>query len=236
MMANDNDKDVAELIAQAENHFENQRNRQSLEAWLSVLELDSTHYRALHETSLLYNIMGYQFEDEETSMEYYNKALHHAEQALEHHPDHDESHYVYSIALGRLGDKSPPRTRVRYANLIKEHAEIALELNPEHAGAWHVLGVWHHNAANLNLAERTGVRMLGGLPPSSNEEAEEAFKRAIELDSQTIVFYHDFAKFYMDWGKKQKAKSILQQAVTMEPKIEGDEKFLDNSKNMLANL
>lgn len=234
-MAHDHD-DVDNLIRQAESYYNDQKNREALDTYLSVLEIEPTHYKGLHKTSLLYNMIGYQFEDEDEQMRYYRLAEKYAKLALKHHPDKDESHYVYGIALGRISDKTKPRTRVKIASLVKEHGEKTLELNPRHAGAWHLLAVWHHNAANLNLAERTAVRVLGGLPDASNIEAEEAFKKAIELDDGVIIFYLDFARFYNEIGEEKKAKQMLNKAVTIKPKVDGDERFLEESKNMLASL
>ncbi|MEX2403671.1 MAG: hypothetical protein WD625_06025 [Balneolales bacterium] len=228
--------DIDILIQKAETYFLDQKNREALDMYLSVLDIDATNYEALHNTSLLYNMEGFQFDDEDERMKYYKLAESYAERALEHHPDKDESHYVYSIALGRIADKSSARNRVKAAKAIKEHGEKALELNPEHAGAWHLLAVWHHNAANLNFAERTAVRLLGGLPDASNEKAEEAFNKAIALDDETIIFYRDFARFYDEVGKKQKAEQMLNKVVTLEPKVEGDEKILEESREMLSSI
>lgn len=235
-MAKNIDDDVEFLIQKAESHFLDKKSRAALEAYLSVLEIEPAHYVALHKTSLLYNMIGFQLDDENDRMTYYRLAESYARAALEHHPEKAESHYVYSIALGRIADKSSTRARVQVAASIKEHGEKALELNPNHAGAWHLLGVWHHNAANLNFAERTAVRLLGGLPEASNKQAEEAFYKAIELDSENIIFYLDFAKFYKEIGQKNKARQMLSKAVATEPKVDGDEMFLEQSREMLASF
>ncbi|MEX0778147.1 MAG: tetratricopeptide repeat protein [Balneolales bacterium] len=234
-MAQDSD-DIEALVNQAQAHYVDKQNEEALEDYLKVLEIEPTHYEALHKTSLLYNMIGFQLEDEDEQHENYKLAKKYGELAVEHHPDKDESHYVYSIAVGRITDFSSSRERVRLAPVIKEHGEKAIEINPEHAGAWHLLAVWHHNASNLNFAERTAVRVLGGLPDSSNERAEKAFKKAIALDNETIIFYLDFARFYEDMGEDEKAKQMLNKAVALEPKIEGDEKYLKESKDMLASL
>ncbi|MEX0686466.1 MAG: hypothetical protein WD267_04675 [Balneolales bacterium] len=230
------DNDINELIRNAESHYKNKRNNKALESFLHVLELDSTNYTALHRVSLLYNMIGFQFEDEDQQMDHYIKAKDYAEKALQYHEGKPEAHYVYSIATGRISKKSRPRTRVGYANEIKKHAEKALELNPDHAGAWHVLGVWHHEASTLNFAERTAVRMFGGLPEASKEKAEEAFNKAISLDNNNILFYLDFAKFYEEMGSDEQAINMLEKAVALEPQRDGDEKHLEISKNFLASL
>ena len=228
--------DTEELLQKGENHFKELENRAALDAFLGVLEVDSTNYHALHRTSLLYNLIGHQFEDEDDRMEHYGKAKRYAESALAHHEGKPEAHYVYSIAIGRIADKQAPRTRVGYASEIKSHAEKVLELNPDHAGAWHVLGVWHHQASTLSFGERTAVRMLGGLPPASKKEAEEAFEKAVELDRSNILFHLDYAKFHKDVGNKDRAIEMLEKAVALQPQVDGDEKFLETSKDMLASL
>ena len=49
--------------------------------------------------------------------------------------------------------------------------------------------------------------------PLRNREAEESFKKAIELDPSKVDYYIDLGNFYMQHGLRLRAQSVLREAI-----------------------
>lgn len=206
------------LLVKADSLYDNFVEKEALEAYKLLLQQDSLNYEALWRSSFLYSRIGNRQQEKETQREYFNQAKSLVEKALEVDSTDAQSHYVMSVAMGRMALISGARDRVAASREIKRHVDRALAFDSTHAGAWHVLGRWHFKVANLSFVERLAANTLfGGIPgDASNNKAAEAIERAIELNDDYVLYYHDLAMVYDEMGNKQKAIQACQSALKKE--------------------
>lgn len=202
-----------------------------------VLEREPDNMEALWKLSLLYSKAGHRLErrtEKDLMMDHYREAEELADACVTLYPDQAECHYVMAVAVGRISDISRARDRVRASRRIKEHVDRTLELDPEHRGAWHLLGVWHSSVANTSGTEKFAAGVLyGGIPKGSNEEAEEALKKAVELDPENILFNLDLARHYLRVDRKEEAIELLERIRNMEIRDMDDPANLERVERLL---
>ncbi len=214
------------------------RDREALDAFKSVLEIDENHYEALWNVVMLNTSIGYRQDSSSDEEAHYDEAFRYAEQLIELYPDSAGSHFAYSAAVGRKAQSVGARERIRLSTEIREHAEKAVELDPNYSRAWNVLGNWHHRAANLSRLERFAANALfGGAPEgASNEKAREAFQKAMEIDPHFTLYYHDKAEFLLTIGEETRARRIIRQGLELDIVTSDDELWKENMREMLSGL
>ncbi|MDR8390325.1 hypothetical protein NC796_04175 [Aliifodinibius sp. S!AR15-10] len=223
-------------LSRADSLYDNFDEAEALELYTSILNHNPDNYTALWRTSFLYSRIGYRLEGEQ-QRSYYDRAIALAKRALNVDSTDTQSNFVASVALGRKAMVSGARERVEASRDIKKYAERAIQLDSTNAGAWHVLGRWHFKVANLNFVERLAANTLfGGIPKASETKAMRSIEKAIELNSENILYYYDLARIYKHLGKDQQAIGTCQKALKKEPMTPDDPKWLDKCRNLLNAL
>lgn len=229
---------VRQLEIRADSLYGQFSEVKALEIYNRILELDSLHFRALWRSSFLYSRIGYRQEEKDQKIEYYNRALERAELALQVDDNHSQSNFVMAVALGRKALVSKARKRVAASREIKRYGERAIRLDSTNAGAWHVLGRWHHEVSNLGFFERLAANTLyGGIPKGASEEkAADYIEKAIELKPDIILYYYDLARVYKDMGKKDRAVQLCREGIRREPKTPDDPVIIHDCKALMNEL
>jgi FimV-like protein len=230
--------EIEQMIKEAEQKVEELDEETALSIYKEVLEKDSEHYEALWNASLLTTRKYYRKSDEDLQIEGYQKALEIAETVAELYPDKGHSHYVYAVAKGRLADLKGTRDMIEASHDIEDRIEKAVELIPDYAPVWHLYGVWHSDIATVNRAERTAARLVSeGLPDDAEEDkAEKYLKKSIDMMPESILFRVDLAKHYMEIDENDKAREVLEEAASMEPKMMDDDDKKEEAKELLEEL
>ena len=140
-------------------------------------------------------------ESEERKRELGEKALAYAKRAVAADPGNAKAQLSVAICYGRLVSLVGARTKVEYSRLIKEHAEIALKIDPTDSYAWHVLGVWNYEIAQMGGMTRAVVKVVyGGMPAASNEEAIRLFRKAVELAPERVSHHAELGRAFLAQG------------------------------------
>lgn len=227
------------IASKAADYFKEAKEEEALQSYLKVLEKDPEHFDALWHTALLYARIGFRMGSQKEKENYYKRSLNFAEKTLELYPDKGYSHFVYAVAQGRISDISGSDTRIQKSYIVKEHADKAVELLPDYGPAWHLLGIWNSEIANIGSAQRFAAGIFSkGIPEgASNKKAEEYIKKALELKpDQAIRFKFDLARHYDRSGQKQKAIDTLKQVLQESPQNQIDEWNLQRAKKLLQDL
>jgi len=209
------------------------------EAYLQALELDSTSYEAAwkagREVTEVANKLPKDMKDEKEAK--FAKAVALCEHAIALNPDGWEGHFEQSVALGRLALFRGKKEKIKLSKRIKEEVDKAIELNPEADLAYHVLGRWHQNIANLSGFEKFFANtFLGDLPPATNEESASAFLRAVEIDPAHIEHHLELARTYKYMGEKELARQYLQNVLDLPAIDEDDAEFKKEAEELLEKL
>jgi tetratricopeptide (TPR) repeat protein len=162
----------------------------------------------------------------------------HALKAKELEPGNAEVRLTVGIAAGRLAFyTSDPRRKMELSQVTRNEALEAVKLRPRYALAWHVLGRWHYELANLNgwlrmLAET----IYGRLPPASNEEAVRHLQKAVELEPNNAIFHAELGRAYLAVGRKDEAKRELLKSLTLPQRNRDDAEAQSRAKQALRGL
>jgi tetratricopeptide (TPR) repeat protein len=165
------------------------------------------------------------------------KARELCERAIRINPKGWEGHFRLSVAFGRLALFRGGKEKINLAKAVRAQVDTALVLNPQADLAWHVLGRWHQDLANLNWALRAVAKVIfGGVPPGSNDEAVAAFQKAIAINPAHIEHHLELGRTYKIMGKKDLARASFQKAVDLPASEEDDADFKAEAKELAAKL
>lgn len=225
-------------MAKADSLFENYDEEKALAAYNNILDEDPDNLSALWHASLLYSRIGNRLNDEDEEKEYFNNAKDLAQRALDVDSTSAEANFVMAVAMGRMALIVGAKERVAASRDIKKFADRALEADAEHAGAWHVLGRWNYEIANLNFAERLAANVLfGGIPEgASTEKAVEHISKAIDLNPKFILYYYDLAKAYEELGEDEKAIKACRDGLNQPTLVPGDEDIKEDCRELIDDL
>jgi tetratricopeptide (TPR) repeat protein len=148
----------------------------------------------------------------------------HALKAKKLDPANAEVRLTVGIAAGRLAFySSDPKLKLELSQVTRDEAEQAVKLRPRYALAWHVLGRWHYEMANLNaLLRLLAESIYGRLPPASNEEAVRHLEKAVELEPNVAIFHAELGRAYLGVGRKDEAKRELLKSLSLPQRNRDD--------------
>jgi len=169
------------LIKKGDKFYDQFNNEEALQQYQLAYEADTSNCEALWKLARAHVDVG-EVADEAGQKQHYYAAEKFARKAIAVCPDNSDAHLELAIAVGRVALMEGGKKKVSLSKEVKFEAEKALELDPQNDIAHHVLARWHREVANLSGFLKMFAKILyGGLPPASNEEAIEHFKKAIEI-------------------------------------------------------
>ncbi|KAA6431950.1 tetratricopeptide repeat protein [Rufibacter glacialis] len=203
------------LLWEANQLFREYKDAEALEKYETLLASYPKVEEALVKASIVCGRIGSRFQDDTRKGLYFQKAFGYAQKALEVDSLAAEPNYVMALSLNNLCQTISLKDRLVQLSLIKTYLDKALTQDPKHAGAWHLKGRWAFRVANLSFAERSANKLLTQfpLPTSTNIEAIEAFKKAIELEPSNLLFYYDLARVQREADQSSECVSTLQRAL-----------------------
>lgn len=228
-------QDINILIKEAARLEAIPNEKASFQKYKEVLKHSPTNLEALNKCSELCSRIG-QRETTNTRLreEYYTAAKIYAETALKIDPANSEANCVMAIALGRSSMSKSGKEKIVTAKEIKKHLDISLRSDPQNFKAWHVLGRWHYEISNLNVLERSLVKLLyGGLPPASIQQSIYAFERSRAITPGFILNYLEMAKAYKDNDNKEKAIAYLRTMLMLPDQTEDDPAIKEKGRKLL---
>jgi tetratricopeptide (TPR) repeat protein len=165
------------------------------------------------------------------------RAVDYAEQAKAADPGNAEARLCLAICYGRAALLEPPSRRMEYSARIKGEAEAAVRLDPSLDNAWHVLGRWNYELANLNPALRfVAEGIFGRFPAASNERAAECFEKAIALQPRRVIHHGELGRTYAALGRKDEARAELKRSLDLPSRDKDDDESKARARQALAAL
>lgn len=209
----------------------------AIETYKEVLSNDPDNFEALWNISVLHSTVGFRQEKEEMQETYFNEAINYAEKALKLYPDEGLSYYAMAVAKGRIAELQGTRDKIRLSHEVQAYIQKAVDMLPDHALSWHLYGVWQSEVANVGRAERFAANFISqGIPDASNDLAEEYLKKASDLSPGNVLIRYDLAKHYVRSGQKEKAIPVLEELITMEPKLKDGKRHISEARELLNDL
>ncbi len=215
------------------------RHRQFRESLAVLSELrDARPYNVevLYRLAFTWSDLGKAAESEHQSREFYQQSLNVAEEAVEADSASAWAHFAVAVAQGRLTFNAGVRERVERSRAVKAHAEQALALDSTLAGAYHVRGRWHREAADLNFVLRAVVSAIyGGLPNASIDQAVRDFQTAIDLEDR--AYHHlELGKTYLVLDRPTAAREQFRKAIAVPHADPFDPEYKQEARRLLDAL
>ena len=210
--------------------------RESL-AVLSELRNGRPHnVEVLYRLAFTWSDLGKAADSERQSREFYQQSLAVAQQAVQVDSTSAWAHFAVSVAQGRLTFNAGARERVERSRAVKAHAERAIALDSTLAGAYHVRGRWHREAADLNFVLRAIVSAIyGGLPGASIDQAVCDFQMAIELEKR--AYHHlELGKTYLALDRPEAAQKQFREAIAAPRADPFDPEYKQEARRLLDAL
>ncbi len=155
--------------------------------------------------------------------EIYRQAESHARRCIELEPSKAEGHTWLAAALGNRALFVGGKTRILLANEIKKELDLALALRRDDDATWSILGSYYFTVGSVSWFERQMASIfLESIPEGGFEESEAAFLRAIEISPETPRHRFELGKLYLDWGREQEGKRMLESALRLPITAAGD--------------
>ena len=228
---------VAELMRQGDAFDAKLDNAHALESYLQAEKLGAIDPDTLTHIARQYALLMNDTPSDDEQRRLGEKALEYSKRAVATNPSHAKSVLSVAICYGRLIRFQDTRTKVEYSHFVKEYAERALKLDPTDSYAWHVLGAWNYELAQMGPLSRAFVKMVyGGMPPASNEEAERLFRKAMELAPERVSHHAELGRTLAVLGRKDEARLELNKALSLPSCEKDDPESKKRAMETLAHL
>jgi tetratricopeptide (TPR) repeat protein len=228
---------VAKYMALGDELADKWDHQGAANAYLEVLKYDPDNYRALWKAGDEYTEIADKSDVKHQKESMFSQAKTLCEKAIAVNPDGWEGHFRLAVALGRLALFRGGKEKIRLSKRVKAEGDTAVILNPEADLAYHLLGRWHQNIANLSGFLKFFAKVLyGGVPPGTNEEAVALFQKAIEINPEHIEHHIELARTYEFMGKKELMREPLEKALSLPVNEEDDPTFKKEAEEMLKKL
>jgi tetratricopeptide (TPR) repeat protein len=229
--------DVADLLKQGDAYDAKLDNAHALESYLQAEKLGATDPDTLTHIARQYALLMNDTESEQEQRRLGERALEYSKRAVATNPEHAKSLLSVAICYGRLIRFQDTRTKVEYSRFVKEYADRALKLDPTDSYAWHVLGAWNYELAQMGAFSRAFVKVAyGGMPAASNEEAERLFRKAVALAPDRVSHHAELGRTLAVLGRKNEARLELNKALSLPSREKDDAESKKRAAETLAHL
>ena len=228
-----NAQDFQTVVLEAQQCEAKMNEQAALEKFKLANKLQPSNILPLVKCSELYSRIGFRIEDKNRKDFYYASAKNYALAALKLQPTNSDANCCVAMALGRIIINKRGSEQISIVRDIKYYATQAIKYNPENYKAWHVLGRWHYELAQLNFIEKTAVKLFyGGLPDFSLQASIEAFEKCLKIQPLFLLNYMELAKSYEANDQQEKAVKILKEMMRF-PDATEDDKFIKKQAEAL---
>ncbi|MBC7536615.1 MAG: hypothetical protein H7258_13070, partial [Ferruginibacter sp.] len=100
--------------------------------------------------------------------------------------------------------------------------------------AWHVLGKWNYEVANLSSLERGFAKIFfGNVPEGSLKNSIAAYEKARSINPNFALNYLELARSYQKDNNKQKAIVLLKIMLPLPVQTEDDPRIKKDALSLL---
>jgi tetratricopeptide (TPR) repeat protein len=229
------DLSVSNLLSTGELHEKNGETPDALKAYEAADKLSPNNTDILDRLAKMYCDSMQTAPDKATKKALAEKALACALSGLKVSPESPKAHVCVAVCYAKNFPFSDNQTKVNYSREVKAEAEKAIALDPKYDIAYHMLGRWNYEVANMNFFVKTLVRIAyGGLPKASNQMAIDNFKKAIELAPDRIIHHLQLARMYHITSQEPLVPDELKKSAALTPVDKDDKASQDIAKKILA--
>jgi tetratricopeptide (TPR) repeat protein len=231
-------KEVTALITEGDKYsteaFDNQK---ALDSFLKAAKLAPADDDVLWRISRSYVDIGEHMpsatkEEKEKQLEFYQKSLDYAEQAVKANPSNAMAYTRRAIANGRVALFMGIWNSISLVKQVKADCEKAIQMNPSEPAAYYVLARTH-----AKLCEKPKmIRWPLGLSWANLDEAVQYYEKSISLRPSFIMYRLDAARTYIEREEFAKAKDQLTKIQSLPTEDEDDNQFRKEAKELYEKI
>jgi tetratricopeptide (TPR) repeat protein len=160
-----------------------------------------------------------------------------ARSAVKLNPDDSKGHAYLAVALGRLALYEGGKRKVELAGEVKKEAERAIRRSDKEDVAYHVLGVWNREMADLNWLLCKFAQMLyGKLPSASLDDAIHDLESAVQIAPPRVPHRVELGITMISARRWQEANDNLEKALAMPKTWVTDEYYWNLARQNLTRV
>lgn len=229
------DKSWQELFAQGEQAEQAGETRRALELFLSAEKTAPPESEFYIKIAKQYSDLIFESKDSAEQKRFAEACLTYSRRAVAANTNNARAHLSVAVGLAKNFPYLDNQTRVDYSREIKARTEKAIELNPQEDVAYHMLGRWHFEVANMNPFVKGLAKLLyGSLPKGTYELAAANFQKAAELAPGRIIHRHELARVWLKQRKRDEAIKELRLCLTLTPMDRDDREAQQSARRQLV--
>ncbi len=148
-----------------------------------------------------------------------------------------EGHTWLAAALGYIALGEGAHRQAQISSEILVETNLALRLNTMDDAALSIRGSVFRALGNVGWLKREIASLLfGGVPSGGYDEAEAALRQAIALAPDVMRHSYELGVLYLDWGRPDDARRVLEQALAMPIRVAIDRPRREKIKLFLSRL
>lgn len=148
-----------------------------------------------------------------------------------------EGHTWLAAALGYIALGEGAHRQAEITREILAETARALQLDPRDDAALSIRGSVFRALGNVSWVKRQVATILfGGVPSGGFEEAEASLREAIALAPDVMRHSYELGVLYLDWGRPDDARRVLEQALSMPVRVAIDNPRREKIKVFLSRL
>ncbi|WP_460172566.1 hypothetical protein [Thermus sp. FJN-A] len=169
----------------------------------------------------------YQAQGDTEKREWFKRAEELARRAIQLDPKNPRAYMALGRALGRLAEYANLFSQAALANQIRQAFEKAIELDRSYPEPKVGLALWHAQLVAKKLGFVFGARA---------DRVEPLMDEALSLQPNRIIFHVEYARAMVLLGKKDKAKALLEKALSLPVKTAEDKYEQEHARKLLGEL
>jgi tetratricopeptide (TPR) repeat protein len=148
-----------------------------------------------------------------------------------------EGHTWLAGAIGFIALDAGLGDRVALSHELLKETDRALLLNPSDDVALSIRGSFFRVLGNVSWFERQIASLfIGSVPRGGYQESEEALLKAVALAPDVMRHQYELGVLYLDMGRKEEARKILEHALTLPVRIASDRPRKEKIVELLGEL
>lgn len=229
--------DFTELVKQGDGYDAQFKPEAALQCYLPAEKLNPNDAPLLVKIARQYVYRMADLSGKADQLKSGRTALAYAERAAKLAPKESDPHLAIAICLGKLSPLVGNKESIEASYKIKTEAETAAKLNPKDDFAWHLLGRWNQELAQIGgMTRAVAMIVYGALPSASHDEAVKCFQKAIALNPNRLIHYVELGRTYALMQRKAEARKFIEQGLAMSNRDRDDPETKERGRKTLQTL
>lgn len=232
---------LEELITEGDKYYSEFNNEKALDVFTKADQLYPNNWEVYWRFSRTYVDIGEHMptstdEQEEAQLATYQKSLNYADKAVKIAPNTSVTYLRRAIANGRIALFKGIFSVAGVVNAVKDDCEKAIKLGN---GGDFIQAVSHYVYARTHakVSEKWApARAILGLGWGDINIALKEYKKAIELKSDYMMIYVDYARALIEEDDYTTARKMLNKALECPILDEDDNKRIQEAKNLMKEI